>query len=88
MSLNKYLSSVEKLCGEENSYMVRLKYSFKDICVDKILDKVDASNLRSPYLTIAKYKDIEISIFKSGILIFRGIDDKGKLNLLLEELLL
>jgi len=85
--LNKYVSRIEEACGEGRDFIVILKYAQRDEAIKKILEKCIAQQTVLGVLIKGKYKGKEISVFRSGKLILKGIKDRNEAESILQELL-
>ncbi len=85
--VNRYIKKFEKICGEEKSYLVLLKYNFVHEAIDKILSKGEVVETFHGMMFKIKYRDKEMSVFRSGRIIFKGVEDSEELKKLLDDLL-
>ena len=84
---NQYIKKFEKICGEDKSYIVLLKYNFVHEAINKILSKGEVIESFHGIMFKIKYRDKEMSVFRSGRIIFKGVEDSEELKKLLDELL-
>lgn len=84
---NRYIKKVERICGEEKSYIVLLKYNFAHEAINKIISKGEVVEKFYGMMFKVKYRDIEMSIFRSGRIILKGVENTEELKKLLDEIL-
>lgn len=85
--VNRYIKKFEKICGEENSYIVLLKYNFVHEAIDKILSKGEVVEAYHGMMFKIRYRGKEMSVFRSGRIIFKGVENSEELKKLLDGLL-
>jgi len=85
--LEEYVSRVEEACGEERDFVVILKYSKREEAMKKVLEKCTIERTLSGVLTKGRYKGKEISVFRTGKLILKGLKERKEAEEILEELL-
>ena len=85
--LNEYVSRIEEACGGEKDFVVILKYAKKDEAMKKILEKCAVKQTLSGVLIKGTYKDKEISVFRTGKVIIKGLKEKTEAEQIMEELL-
>ncbi len=84
------MSRIEEACGKgetEKDFIVILKYAKTGEAIRKILGKCSVERTLSGVLTQCRYRDKEISIFRTGKLIMKGLKEKREAEEVLEELL-
>ncbi len=85
--LSEYVSRIEEACGVEKDFIVMLKYAKKDEAMKKILEKCAVKQTLSGVLITGTYKDKEISVFRTGKVIIKGLKEKEEAEQLIQELL-
>lgn len=85
--LEEYVSKVEEACGEGREFIITLKYSKRDEALKKVLEKCHIDQSLAGILTKGKYKDKEISIFRTGKLVVREFRGREEAEKFLEDLL-
>ena len=83
------MSRIEEACGEgeEKDFIVILKYAKREEAMEKILEKCKVERTLSGVLTKGRYKDKEVSVFRTGKLIIKGLEERREAEEILEELL-
>ena len=85
--LNEYVSRIEEACGTEKDFVVILKYAKKDEAMKKILEKCVIRQRLSGVLIKGVYRDKEVSVFRTGKVIIRGLKERTEAEQMIEELL-
>ena len=85
--LNEYVSRIEEACGGEKDFVVILKYAKKDEAMKKILEKCAIKQTLSGVLIKGVYKDKEVSVFRTGKVIIKGLKERKEAEQMVEELL-
>jgi len=85
--LEEYVSRIEEACGEERDFVVILKYAKREEAMRKVLEKCAIERTLSGVLTKGRYKGKEISVFRTGKLILKGLKERKEAEEILEELL-
>jgi len=85
--LEEYVSRIEEACGEGRDFIVILKYAKREEAIRKILEKCNVERTLSGVLTNCRYKDKEVSVFRTGKLILKGLTERREAEKILEELL-
>lgn len=85
--LQKYISRLEKACGEGHDFIVILKYAKREEAIKRILEKSKVERALSGVLTKVRFKGKEISVFITGKLILKGLEEREAAEKILEELL-
>ena len=84
--LEEYVSKIDEACGEGREFIVTLKYSKRDEAVERVLKKCLVEQNLSGILTKGKFKDKEVSIFRTGKLVIRKFGGREEVESFLEEL--
>ena len=84
--LEEYVSKIDEVCGEGREFIVTLKYSKRDEAVEKALKKCRVAQSISGILTKGRYKDKEVSIFRTGRLVIREFSGRDEAESFLKEL--
>lgn len=83
----KYVKQIMKACGKEADYIVVLKMDSAIDAINKIKSRIsNLIDLGGLYMK-GKFEDIEVSIFKTGKILFKNIKDEEKLKDVLDKLL-
>jgi len=87
--LEEYVSRIEEACvgGEEKDFIVILKYAKRDEVIEKILEKCKIEQTLLGILTKCRYKDKEFSVFRTGKLILKRLEERSEAEKILKELL-
>jgi len=85
--LEEYVSRIEEACGAERDFIVILKYAKREEAMKKILEKCKIERTLSGVLVKGRYKDAEVSVFRTGKLILKGLKERKEAEQILEELL-
>jgi hypothetical protein len=85
--LNDYVSQIEEACGEEGDYVIILRYIKRREAMDKILSRCKVERTVSGVMVKASYKGRELSLFTTGKILLKGIEEREEVERLLEELL-
>lgn len=85
--LEEYVSRIEEACGEERDFVVILKYAKREEAMKRILQKCTIERTLSGVLTTGRYKNKEVSVFRTGKLIIKGLKERKEAEEFLEELL-
>lgn len=80
------MSKIDEACGEGREFIVTLKYGKRDEALKKVLEKCRLEQNLSGILTKGKYKDREVSIFRTGKLVIREFKGREEAKSFLEEL--
>jgi len=84
--LEEYVSKLDEACGAGTEFVVTLKYGKRDEALRKVLEKCNIGQGLSGILTKGKYKDKEISIFRTGKMVIRKFEGRKEAENFLEEL--
>jgi hypothetical protein len=87
-SLDDYVARVEGTCGKEKEVIVIFRYEKKDEIVKKMLKRATLKKSIAGIIFELTFKDHSFRLYGSGKSIFRGFEDRDKLNSFLSELLL
>lgn len=85
--LEEYVSKIDEACGEGRDFIVTLKYDKRDEALKKMLKKCRVTQSISGILSRGKYKNKEVSIFRTGKLVIREFSDRAEAESFLEEIL-
>jgi len=85
--LNEYVSRIEEACGEQKDFIVILKYAKREEAMKRILEKCEIESTLSGVLTKGRYKDKELSVFRTGKLVLKGLKERKEAEEILQELL-
>ena len=83
----EFVSRIEEACGEQKDFIVVLKYAKRDEVIKKILGKCGIEGTFLGIFTKGRYKGKELSVFRTGKLIIKGLKEKKEAEDILEELL-
>lgn len=83
----KYISRIEEACGEGKEFIIILKHDKMNEAISQILAKVSVEQSVAGVLTKAKYKDKQVSIFRTGKLVIREFHGKEEAENFLKKLL-
>ena len=83
------MSRIEEACvgGKEKDFIVILKYAKRDEVIEKILEKCKIEQTLLGVLTKCRYKGKEFSVFRTGKLILKRLEERSEVEKILEELL-
>lgn len=82
----QFVRHMEKQCGEEPSFVVLLKYTKKNEAIERILRNTEMI-LDKEIIKRVKQNETEISLYKTGKIIIKGIEKEKKAQALLNEVL-
>jgi hypothetical protein len=82
----EYVSKLEDVCGVGLDFIVTLKPQTREEALNKVLAKCRVDQNRSGILTKGRYKNKEVSIFRTGTLLIREFSGREEAQLFLEEL--
>ena len=85
--IDKYISRVEEVCGEEKGYIVLLKRKYRDEIIENILSKGRVVKSISNILMNVEYEGKSVDVFRTGKLVFKGIESRSELENMLSKLL-
>jgi len=85
--LEEYVSRIEEACGETRDFIVILKYAKREEAIKRVLEKCNIERTLSGVLITGRYKDKEISVFRTGKLIVKGLKERKEAEEILEDLL-
>lgn len=85
--LGEYVSRMDEACGEGKEFIVTLKYSKRSEVMKRILQKCTTKQNLSGILIKGKFKDKEVSIFKTGKLVIREFQGRKEAETFLEDLI-
>lgn len=85
--MQKYIKDINEACGEGREYVVTLKYDKRDEVIQKVLSKSELISSTSGVLVKARYKGKDISIVRSGKMLFKNMHSIEELKSILAELL-
>ncbi len=85
--LREYVSRLEEACGEGHDFIVVLKYAKREEAIKRILKNSKVERALSGVLTKARYRGKEISVFITGKLLLKGLEERATAEKILEELL-
>ena len=86
--LIEYVNKIEEACGEGREFIITLKYAKRDEAIQRVFDKCGINTGSIGILTKCKYKDKEISIFRTGKLVIREFRGKEEAENFLKDLLI
>ena len=84
--LKDYVSKIDEACGQGREFIVTLKWERRDEALKMVFEKCCIRQPPSGILTKAKYKDKELSIFRTGKLVIREFNGRKEAEDFLEEL--
>ena len=84
--LEKYVSRMDEACGEGREFIVILKHNKINEAIRLMLRKVSVERSIAGVLTKAKYKDKQVSIFRTGKLVISKFNGKKEAESFLKEL--
>jgi hypothetical protein len=73
--MTKYVSRIEEACGEgeRKDFIIILKHAKRDEAMEKILKKLKVERVFSGVLTTGRYREKEVSIFRNGKVVIKGL---------------
>lgn len=84
--LGEYVSKIDEACGEGKEFIITLRYDKREEALKKVLGKCHLDKTIAGILTKGKYKDKDVSIFRSGKLVVRQFHGREEAESFLEEL--
>jgi hypothetical protein len=84
----EFVSRIEEACGGQKDFIVILKYAKREEAIKKILGKCGVEGTFLGIFTKGRYKGRELSVFRTGKLIIKGLKEKKEAEEILEELLI
>ena len=85
--LKEYISKIDEACGEGREFVVTLKYSKREEVLKRVLQKCITKQNLSGILIKGKYKEKEVSVFKTGKLVIREFHGRMEAETFLEDLI-
>ena len=85
--LREYVSRVDEACGEGREFIVTLKYSNREEVMKRVIQKCVTKQNLSGILIKGKYKEKEVSVFKTGKLVIREFHGRMEAETFLENLI-
>ncbi len=86
-ALAEYVGKLEEACGEGREFIVTLKYSKREEALGKVLKKCSLEQSLSGIMTKGRYRDKDITIFRTGKLVMREFKGREEAENFLEDLL-
>jgi DNA-binding LacI/PurR family transcriptional regulator len=88
VSVEDYVTRIEKTCGEERYFIVVFKYNKKEDIIARILEKAKTEKSISGIIFELTFKNVSFRLYKNGKAIFRNFKDETELKKVLSELLI
>ena len=85
--LREYVSRMDEACGEGREFIVTLKYSKRAEVMKRVLQKCVIKQNFSGILIKGKFKEKEVSIFKTGKFVIREFQGRTEAESFLEDLI-
>ncbi len=85
--IDEYVSRIERACGEEDDYVVVLRYERCREALERILSRCRVEKTISGIMTRASYERVTLTLFPTGKILLKGVGDEGEAENLLRELL-
>ncbi len=85
--LKEYISKIDEACGEGREFIITLKYDKRDEALKRVFKKCLLNQTIAGILTKGKYKEKDVSIFRTGKLVIREFHGREEAEGFLEELL-
>ena len=85
--LREYVSRMDEACGEGREFIITLKYSKRAEVMKRILQKCVTKQNLAGILIKGKFKEKEVSIFKTGKLVIREFHGRTEAVTFLEDLI-
>ena len=87
MKVEDYVSRIEGTCGKDNDVIVTFRFEMRDEAVRRILAKAVLKKAVAGIVFELEYGGVSFRLYGSGKAIFRGLENKEKLDVLMIELL-
>lgn len=84
--LEEYVAKIEEACGEGREFIVTLRYSKREEALEKVLKKCSVGQNLSGIMTKGKYRDKDITIFRTGKLVIREFKGREEAENFLNDL--
>lgn len=84
--LDEYVVKLDEACGEGREFIVTLRYKKREETLKKVMQKCQLGQSFAGILTKGKYRDKEVSIFRTGKLVIREFKGREDAEKFLEEL--
>jgi hypothetical protein len=84
--IEKYIRSIEHVCGEEKQFIVTLNYEVHQEAIQKIISKSKIVSTVAGILLKLEYKSKELKVTGNKILV-KDVQDASEVKKLLSELL-
>ena len=85
--INEYVGKIEEACGEGREFIITLKYGKREEALEKVLKKCSLWQSLSGIMTKVRYKDKDITIFRTGKLVIREFNGREEAESFLKDLL-
>jgi len=81
------VGKIEEACGEGREFIVTLKYGKREEALEKVLKKCSLEQSLSGIMAKGRYKDKDITIFRTGKLVIREFKGREEAENFLKDLL-
>ncbi len=84
--MRELLETVEKHCGETDTYSVYVKREAWESLKDRVVSKLEGARRIGKIFTKGLYGKYEVSVFENGRIVVSGVRDEEELVNVLSEL--
>jgi TATA-box binding protein (TBP) (component of TFIID and TFIIIB) len=88
VKVDDYVARTDGTCGKEKDVIVTFKYEKRDEAVKKIMERATLKRSIAGIIFELEFKGHSFRLYSSGKVIFRGLESKDELNVVLSTLLL
>ena len=88
VTVEDYVSRIEKTCGEEKEFIVIFKYERKTEAIALFLKRAKTEKSISNMIFELSFNSVSFRLYGTGKAIFRNLKDENELRTLLTHLLL
>lgn len=87
MKFEEYVVVVERACGGEPSYIAVLRWDRREEAIKKIAESCEEKMLSTSLMSKLRCRGREVSVYKTGKVLIKGVDSEEEAKALLRELL-
>ena len=87
MRLKEFVILIERVCGEEPSYIAVLRWDKRKEAARRIAERCEEKLLSTSLMDKLRCRGREVSVYKTGKVLIRGVNSREEAEALLKELL-
>ncbi len=87
MGFEEYVVLVERVCGGEPGYIAVLRWDRREEAARRIIESCEEKLLSTSLMVKLRCRGREVSVYRTGKVLIRGVDSDEEARALLRELL-